>query len=80
VQLEGERLLFFQRSASGNASDRVIIPRRAFLKGLVGLIAAPAIVKAEILMPIQSLGTDQVAEGPLQLGHHRLQRSRTPRR
>jgi hypothetical protein len=28
------------------------LPRRAFLKGLVGLIAAPAVVKAENLMPI----------------------------
>jgi hypothetical protein len=28
------------------------LPRRAFLKSLVGLIAAPAVVKAENLMPI----------------------------
>jgi hypothetical protein len=30
----------------------VILPRRSFLTGLVGLIAAPAVVKAEALMPI----------------------------
>jgi hypothetical protein len=28
------------------------LPRRAFLKGLVGLVAAPAVVKAQNLMPI----------------------------
>jgi hypothetical protein len=30
-----------------------ILPRRAFLKGLVGLSAAPAIVRAASLMPVQ---------------------------
>ena len=32
--------------------SNLVLPRRAFLKGLVALIAAPAIVKAESLMPI----------------------------
>jgi hypothetical protein len=30
----------------------LILPRRTFLTGLLGLIAAPAVVKAEALMPI----------------------------
>lgn len=30
------------------------IPRRRFLAGLVGLIAAPAIVRAESLMPVRT--------------------------
>jgi hypothetical protein len=30
----------------------LILPRRGFLKGLVALIAAPAVVRAESLMPI----------------------------
>jgi len=29
--------------------------RRSFLKGIVGLIAAPAIVKSEILMPVKEI-------------------------
>jgi hypothetical protein len=32
--------------------DNVILPRRAFLKGLLSLFAAPAIVKVESLMPV----------------------------
>jgi hypothetical protein len=32
--------------------NNLVLPRRALLKGLVGLIAAPAVVKAENLMPI----------------------------
>jgi hypothetical protein len=31
----------------------LILPRRSVLMGLVGLIAAPAVVKAEALMPIK---------------------------
>jgi hypothetical protein len=30
----------------------MILPRRIFIKGLVGPIAAPAVVRAEVLMPI----------------------------
>ena len=30
----------------------LVLPRRTFLTGLVGLIAAPAVVRAEALMPI----------------------------
>jgi hypothetical protein len=30
----------------------LLLPRRKFLKGLMGLIAAPAVVRAEALMPI----------------------------
>jgi hypothetical protein len=29
--------------------------RRSFLKGIIGLIAAPAIVKSEILMPVKEI-------------------------
>lgn len=32
--------------------QRLILPRRSFLTGLVSLIAAPAVVRAESLMPI----------------------------
>jgi hypothetical protein len=35
----------------------LILPRRDFLKGLIGLVAAPAIVKAESLMPIKVWAT-----------------------
>jgi hypothetical protein len=35
-----------------NKVDSVILPRRAFLKGHLGLVAAPAVVRAESLMPI----------------------------
>ena len=42
-----------QRVPQNSATDRVVLPRRAFLRGLVGLIAAPAVVKADILMPIK---------------------------
>ena len=31
----------------------MILPRRRFLTGLAGLIAAPAVVRAEALMPIK---------------------------
>jgi hypothetical protein len=42
----------------------VVLPRRAFLGGLVGLIAAPAAVKADILMPIKVLAAaNHLAEG-----------------
>lgn len=34
------------------------IHRRAFITGLVGLIAAPAIVRASSLMPVRSLRLD----------------------
>ncbi len=30
----------------------IALPRRSFLKGMIGLITAPAVVKAEALMPI----------------------------
>jgi hypothetical protein len=38
--------------ARGGAAQRVVLPRRTFLTGLVSLIAAPAVVRAEALMPI----------------------------
>jgi hypothetical protein len=37
--------------------NSVILPRRGFLKRLIGLVAAPAIVKAESLMPIKVWAT-----------------------
>ena len=37
----------------GGAAQRVVVPRRGFLKGLAGVIAAPAVVRAEALMPIK---------------------------
>jgi hypothetical protein len=42
-----------QNIAPSEAAERVVLPRRNFLKGLAALIAAPAVVKAEILMPIK---------------------------
>lgn len=33
----------------------MIIERRAFLTGLISAIAAPAVVRAEILMPVRSI-------------------------
>ena len=44
--------MILQHIARDGAPQRVIVPRRSFLKGLIGLIAAPAVVKAEALMPI----------------------------
>jgi hypothetical protein len=31
----------------------LVLPRRRFLTGLIGLVAAPAVVRAEVLMPIK---------------------------
>jgi hypothetical protein len=44
--------MVIQHIARGGAAQRVVLPRRSFLKGLVSLITAPAVVKAETLMPI----------------------------
>jgi hypothetical protein len=44
--------MILEHIAGGGAAQSVLLPRRGFLKGLVGLIAAPAVVKAESLMPI----------------------------
>jgi len=35
--------------------SQLILPRRKFLAGLVGLIAAPAIVRAASLMPVKAI-------------------------
>ena len=32
----------------------IILPRRKFLTGLMGLVAAPAVVRASSLMPVKS--------------------------
>jgi hypothetical protein len=42
-----------QNIAPSEVAERVVLPRRHFLKGLAALVAAPAVVKAEILMPIK---------------------------
>jgi hypothetical protein len=44
--------MVLQHTARGGAAQRVLLPRGSFLKGLVCLIAAPAVVRAEALMPI----------------------------
>jgi hypothetical protein len=44
--------MVLQHIARGGAAQRVVLPRRSFLKGFIGLIAAPAVIKAESLMPI----------------------------
>ena len=45
--------MVIQHIARGGSAQRVVVPRRGFLKGLVGVIAAPAVVRAEALMPIK---------------------------
>ena len=42
-----------QNIAPSEVAERVVLPRRNFLKGLTALIVAPAVVNAEILMPIK---------------------------
>lgn len=36
-----------------------MIKRRAFLSGLIGLMAAPAIVRASSLMPVKAVATER---------------------
>ena len=45
--------MVLQHIARGGAPQRVVLPRRRFLTGLASLITAPAIVRAESLMPIK---------------------------
>ena len=40
----------------------LILPRRKFLTGLMGLVAAPAVVKASSLMPVKSMPPELVLE------------------
>jgi hypothetical protein len=42
-----------QHIAQDSAIQRVVLPRRSFLTGLTGLIAAPAVIRASALMPIK---------------------------
>ena len=44
--------MVLQHIARGGAAQRVVLPRRRFLTGLATLITAPAVVRAEALMPI----------------------------
>ena len=37
----------------------LILPRRRFIQGLVGLLAAPAIVRLESLMPVRALDPEE---------------------
>lgn len=41
----------------------LILPRRKFLTGLMGLVAAPAVVKASSLMPAKSFVLDPFYDG-----------------
>jgi hypothetical protein len=43
----------------------LILPRRKFLTGLFGLVAAPAVVKASSLMPVKSVVEDFTTDGLL---------------
>jgi hypothetical protein len=52
VQLE-ESIMVIQRIDLGGAAQRVALPRRDFLRGIIGVIAAPAIVRATSLMPVK---------------------------
>jgi hypothetical protein len=40
----------------------LILPRRKFLTGLFGLVAAPAVVKASSLMPVKMMPPELVLE------------------
>jgi hypothetical protein len=40
----------------------LIMPRRQFLKGLIGLVAAPAVVKAANIMPVKVMPPELVVE------------------
>ena len=40
----------------------LIMPRRQFLKGLFGLVAAPAVVKAANIMPVKVMPPELVCE------------------
>ena len=42
----------------------LILPRRKFLTGLMGLVAAPAVVKATSLMPVKSFVEPQLYTFP----------------
>jgi hypothetical protein len=42
----------------------IILPRRKFLTGLMGLVAAPAVVKATSLMPVKSFVEPQLYTFP----------------
>jgi hypothetical protein len=53
------------RRNPGGAAKRAVRPRRKFLQGLVGLIAAPAVVKAEALMPIKVWAPPQNGASPI---------------
>ena len=60
-----------QHVARGGAAQRLVLPRRGFLKGLIGVIAAPAIVRATSLMPVkvwdkhvECTGLDELALPP----------------
>lgn len=50
----------------------ILMPRRRFLTGLVGLLAAPAVVRAESLMPVKALTPPLLAEDVLYLVQERL--------
>ena len=42
----------------------LIMPRRKFLTGLLGLVAAPAVVKASSLMPVKVVTTSELYTFP----------------
>lgn len=39
----------------------IVIPRRKFLTGLIGIVAAPAVVRASSLMPVKGFISDGIA-------------------
>jgi hypothetical protein len=45
--------MVIQHIARGGLAQRVVVPRRDFLRGLIGVIAAPAIVRATSMMPVK---------------------------
>ena len=46
----------------------LIMPRRQFLKGLIGLVAAPAVVKAANIMPVKVIPSNLVEIKILEYG------------
>jgi hypothetical protein len=54
AQLDGRALMILQHVVPGGVAERLILPRRRFLLGAAALVAAPAIVRAGVLMPIKT--------------------------
>jgi hypothetical protein len=59
--------MILQHIARDGAPQRVIVPRRSFLKGLLGLLAAPAVVR-DVADASQGLGQPRGVDRPRRTG------------